>query len=88
MGFDKLNETLQFIFVPYTYDFARKLDQSQEDWIVLILIVIQALLIVSIFFVSKVTNHRIKLLISILGILLVICYFSFTFLATLLTGVH
>jgi len=88
MRFDNLDEALQLIFVPYTYDFARKLGQSQEDLIILILVVMQVLLIVSIFTLSRATSHRIKLLISILGVLLVICYFSFTFLAMLLTGIH
>ncbi len=81
-------EAIQLVFFPYTYDFATKLGQSQEDFIILILVVIQILLIASIFVVSRITSHLAKLLISIIGVLVVMSYFSVTFLAVLLTGIH
>jgi hypothetical protein len=76
MSFDNFDEALQFIFIPYTYDFARKIGQSQEDWIVLILVIMQVLLIVSIFTVARVTSHRFKLLMSIIGVIWVVRHYQ------------
>ena len=79
---------IQLVFFPYTYNFAPKLGQSQENFIIVTLVVMQISLIALVFAVSRVRSRSAKLITSIVGILVVISYFSFTFLAGLLTAIH
>ncbi len=76
---------IQVIFAPYTLDWHKLGDGNN---ITSTLVVIQMLIFTSIFLRSRAKNNRIKLFISILGIILVICYFLVTFFFGLLTAIH